>query len=161
MVSCNLQQTDLIPNFERALDAAHFHHDVDKGHALVVEDNHINQTVAREMLKALGYSVTLADNGKQALEVLASRGDDFDLILMDCQMPTMDGYQATLRIRQHLGDEFDNTIPIIALTANALPEDKLRCELAGMNGYVAKPIMQEELQVEIGRVLNNRRSEDQ
>jgi signal transduction histidine kinase len=104
---------------------------------LVVEDNHVNQLVIANMLKSLGLEVETASNGVIALECMHQR--DYDLILMDCQMPEMDGYQATARIRQLQRDDQAN-IPIIALTANAMAEDRERCLAAGMNDYLSKPV---------------------
>ncbi|NQD78646.1 hybrid sensor histidine kinase/response regulator [Phytopseudomonas seleniipraecipitans] len=107
---------------------------------LLVEDNPVNQLVAKGMLGKHGMQVVLANNGEQALERLHE--ENFDLVLMDCNMPVMDGYEASRRIRdnptwQHL--------PIIALTANALSEERERCLAAGMNDYLAKPFRREEL----------------
>ena len=104
---------------------------------LVVEDNHVNQLVIANMLKSLGLDVETASNGAIALECLRQR--DYDLILMDCQMPEMDGYQATARIRQLQRGE-QAQLPIIALTANAMAEDRERCLAAGMNDYLSKPV---------------------
>ncbi|NBB06998.1 hybrid sensor histidine kinase/response regulator [Pseudomonas monteilii] len=107
---------------------------------LLVEDNPVNQLVAKGMLAKLGCQVQLATQGAEALELLEQ--DEFDLILMDCNMPVMDGYEASRRIRQsgrwpHL--------PIVALTANAMPEERERCRAAGMSDYLAKPFRREEL----------------
>lgn len=106
------------------------------GRVLVVEDNDINQLVATGMLESLGYEVTTADNGRHALEVLES--ETFDVILMDCQMPEMDGYEATKRIRG-LNNRGIAGTPIIALTANAMSGDSEKCIAAGMDDYLAKP----------------------
>jgi signal transduction histidine kinase/CheY-like chemotaxis protein/HPt (histidine-containing phosphotransfer) domain-containing protein len=103
---------------------------------LVVEDNPINQQVMCAMLERLGMVVTLADNGTQALEKMAQSGAD--LVFMDCQMPGMDGYEATARIRALPGAA--GRIPVIAVTANAMADDRRRCLDAGMNDYVTKPI---------------------
>ncbi|AVH39788.1 hybrid sensor histidine kinase/response regulator [Pseudomonas monteilii] len=107
---------------------------------LLVEDNPVNQLVAQGMLAKLGCQVQLATQGAEALEMLEQ--DEFDLVLMDCNMPVMDGYEASRRIRQsgrwpHL--------PIVALTANAMPEERERCRAAGMSDYLAKPFRREEL----------------
>lgn len=107
---------------------------------LLVEDNPVNQLVAKGMLGKQGLDVVLANNGQQALERLQET--TFELVLMDCNMPVMDGYEASRRIRanpawQHL--------PIIALTANALSDERQRCLAAGMNDYLAKPFRREEL----------------
>ncbi|WP_192022097.1 PAS domain S-box protein [Shewanella sp. WPAGA9] len=102
---------------------------------LLVEDNDMNQEVAAEFLQQVGIELTIADNGQIALDMVAKQ--DFDLVLMDCQMPVMDGYTATEQIR--LQPEFEN-LPIIAMTANAMAGDKEKCINAGMNDHVAKPI---------------------
>ncbi|WP_052501402.1 PAS domain-containing hybrid sensor histidine kinase/response regulator [Thiomicrospira microaerophila] len=104
---------------------------------LVAEDNLSNQMLIRAILTKLGHKITLANNGLEALKQLAQR--DFDLILMDMQMPELDGLEATKRIRA-LGDNVKATIPVIALTANALSGDKERVLDAGMNDYLTKPI---------------------
>ncbi|MBI2307731.1 MAG: PAS domain S-box protein [Rhodocyclales bacterium] len=102
---------------------------------LLVEDTPINQEVALDLLQEAGLLTDVADNGKQALERLVD--DRFDLVLMDLQMPIMDGLTATQEIRARPGNE---AIPIIAMTANAYIEDRQRCLQAGMNDYIAKPI---------------------
>lgn len=107
---------------------------------LLVEDNPVNQLVAKGMLAKLGCQVQLATQGAEALEMLEQ--DPFDLVLMDCNMPVMDGYEASRRIRQS-GRWPD--LPIVALTANAMPEERERCRAAGMNDYLAKPFRREEL----------------
>ncbi len=106
------------------------------GTVLVVEDNEINQLVAMGMLESLGYDVHTADNGLLALEALEETV--YDLILMDCQMPEMDGYEATRRIRAHENRKV-SSIPIIALTANAMSGDAEKCIAAGMDDYLSKP----------------------
>jgi PAS domain S-box-containing protein len=103
---------------------------------LVAEDIHINQIVVESMLTAAGHEVTLAGNG--ALAVAAIQADDFDLVLMDVEMPEMDGVAATRAIRA-LGERA-REIPIIALTANAMAEEVARCRVAGMNDHLSKPI---------------------
>lgn len=107
---------------------------------LLVEDNPVNQLVAKGMLAKLGCQVHLATQGAEALEMLEQ--EPFDLVLMDCNMPVMDGYEASRRIRQS-GRWPD--LPIVALTANAMPEERERCRAAGMNDYLAKPFRREEL----------------
>ncbi|MEN0108747.1 MAG: response regulator, partial [Pseudomonas sp.] len=107
---------------------------------LLVEDNPVNQLVAKGMLSKAGCEVLLAINGAEALEVLER--ESIDLVLMDCNMPVMDGYEATRRIRQQ---ERWSDLPIIALTANALPDERERCTAAGMNDYLAKPFRRDEL----------------
>ncbi|MCE1118287.1 MULTISPECIES: hybrid sensor histidine kinase/response regulator [Pseudomonas] len=107
---------------------------------LLVEDNPVNQLVAKGMLGKLGCQVQVAAQGAEALEFLEQEG--FDLVLMDCNMPVMDGYEATRRIRQ--SGRWPE-LPIVALTANAMPEERERCRAAGMNDYLAKPFRREEL----------------
>jgi len=106
-------------------------------HVLVAEDNRINQKVAVALLKKLGHTATLAANGREALE--RWRAEPFDLILMDVHMPEMDGLAATLSIRSEEAST-GRHIPIIALTAAALPEDEHQCRTAGMDGYITKPV---------------------
>ncbi len=101
---------------------------------LLVEDNRVNQMVAKTILKKLGFTVDIANNGQEAVDIV--QGKKFDAILMDCHMPVMDGYEATRKIRNELGMK---TIPIIAVTANVMHGDKEKCFSAGMNDYVTKP----------------------
>jgi signal transduction histidine kinase/CheY-like chemotaxis protein len=110
---------------------------------LVAEDNPVNQRVASHMLNKLGYRCDIASNGKEAVEMLAQL--PYDLVLMDCQMPEMDGYMATRSVRQREGETGRHT-PIIAMTANAMREDRARCLNAGMDGFIPKPIALEELE---------------
>lgn len=108
---------------------------------LLVEDNPVNQLVAKGMLSKLGCDVAVAAHGGEALNQLEQH--DFDLVLMDCNMPVMDGYEASRQIRQ---SERWPDLPIVALTANAMPEERERCRAAGMNDYLAKPFRREELE---------------
>jgi PAS domain S-box-containing protein len=103
---------------------------------LVVEDNLINQQVARELLAAEGAQVEIADNGQLGVQAVADAKPAFDAVLMDIQMPVMDGFDATRAIRNTLGMA---SLPIIAMTANAMPADRLACLDAGMNEHVGKP----------------------
>ncbi|SEQ50633.1 HAMP domain-containing protein [Azotobacter beijerinckii] len=107
---------------------------------LLVEDNPVNQMVAKGMLVKLGYEVAIAPHGAEALSYLEH--GPVDLILMDCNMPVMDGYETSRRIRQ---DGRWPELPIIALTANVLPEERERCRSAGMSDYLAKPLRREDL----------------
>ncbi|MDE2628304.1 MAG: response regulator [Burkholderiales bacterium] len=107
-----------------------------QGQVLLVEDNPINQGVAKAMLNKLGLQYQVAGDGAQAVDRV--RETDFDLVLMDCQMPVMDGYEATAAIRA-LPDGRGATLPIVALTANAMQGDDQICLDAGMNGFLAKP----------------------
>jgi CheY-like chemotaxis protein len=103
---------------------------------LLVEDNVVNQKVATKILDRAGYHTDLAQNGSEALEMATAA--PYDLILMDCQMPVMDGYRATIKIRQL--DSGNDQIPIIAMTAHAMVGDRDKCIAAGMNDYIAKPV---------------------
>jgi two-component system, sensor histidine kinase len=116
---------------------------------LLVEDNPINQEVASALLETLHCECTIADNGRLALAALAESGD-FDLVLMDCQMPEMDGFEATKRIR---ADECESGghIPIIALTANAMAGDRELCLAAGMDDFLSKPFQLHELSGMLGK----------
>ncbi|WP_416423121.1 response regulator [Pseudomonas sp. App30] len=107
---------------------------------LLVEDNPVNQLVAKGMLSKLGCEVTVAAHGGEALAALEDK--EYDLVLMDCNMPVMDGYEASRRIRQ--SGRWPQ-LPIVALTANAMPEERERCRAAGMSDYLAKPFRREEL----------------
>ncbi|MDP3637229.1 MAG: PAS domain S-box protein [Azonexus sp.] len=110
---------------------------------LLVEDNLINQKVAGALLKKLGAEVRVAINGAEALNRLAEEA--FDIILMDCQMPIMDGFEATRRVRAGDAGEIARRLPIIAMTANAMQGDRERCLAAGMNDYIAKPFSHTDL----------------
>ena len=116
---------------------------------LIAEDNSVNQLMARVMLERLGCVVDVADNGEEA--VTAAQRGGWDLILMDCQMPVMDGYEATIAIRA-LPDQRAH-VPIVALTANAFSEDIERCLAAGMDAVVAKPVTAALLRESLGRWL--------
>jgi CheY-like chemotaxis protein len=109
---------------------------------LVVEDNLVNQTLVLAQLKKLGYLTHAVGNGKEALDAITRRS--YDLILMDCQMPEMDGFEATLRIRK-LEIQRGTHTPIIALTANAMREDQLRCMEVGMDAFLTKPTRIDDL----------------
>lgn len=107
---------------------------------LLVEDNPLNPEIAYCLLEEAGANMSSVENGKQAVDVFAeSKPGTFDLILMDLQMPVMNGIEATETIRA-MEREDAKTIPIIAMTANAFTEDALRCKKAGMNEHIAKPI---------------------
>lgn len=104
---------------------------------LLAEDNEINQQIAMELLEGAGAHLTVANNGHEAVELLCQNPTEYDLVLMDLQMPEMDGYQATAKIRS---DARFKSLPIIAMTAHATIEEKNRCLAAGMNDHVSKPI---------------------
>jgi CheY-like chemotaxis protein len=109
---------------------------------LLVEDHPVNQMLASIMLSQTGASVTIANHGQEALEMLALH--PFDLVFMDCQMPVMDGYQATQAIRTQEQQSGGKRIPIIAMTANALSSDREECQKVGMDDYVAKPVQKQD-----------------
>jgi CheY-like chemotaxis protein len=109
---------------------------------LLADDNAVNQKIAMRVLEKHGHHVTVAADGRQALAALDRA--TFDVVLMDVQMPEMDGFEATAAIRGH-ERETGNHIPIIAMTAHAMPGDRERCIAAGMDSYIAKPLKPPEL----------------
>ncbi len=123
-----------------------------QGKVLVAEDNAVNQRLAQRMLEKLGLVVDLAADGKQALEK-ACQGD-YRLVFMDCQMPVMDGYEATLKIRDLHGRR--GKVPIVAMTAHAMVGDRERCLEVGMDDYLTKPIAQMALRTTLARFLDGR-----
>ena len=110
---------------------------------LLVEDNLVNQKVAAALLAKLGHTVVLADDGRAALSQLAA--GNIDLVLMDCQMPEMDGFEATRRLRAGEAGAIAATLPVIAMTANAMSGDREACLAAGMDDYLAKPFKRDDL----------------
>jgi len=108
---------------------------------LVVEDNLVNQKVATRMIEKLGYSVEVVADGRAAVEALEKQA--YDLVLMDCQMPVMDGYEATMEIRRREGDR--RHTPIVALTAHAVASNRRRCLEIGMDDFVTKPVTTDQL----------------
>ncbi len=120
---------------------------------LLAEDNPINQTLAVRLLEKLGHRVVVVEDGQAALDMLAQR--PFDLVLMDVQMPGMDGLEATAAIRAREGATGTHT-PIIAMTAHAMQGDRERCWAAGMDGYVSKPIKLDDLDAALRQVLDGR-----
>jgi PAS domain S-box-containing protein len=119
---------------------------------LVADDNLVNQKVATQLLRRLGAEVVCVGNGQEALQAL--HDGVFNLVLMDCQMPQMDGYEATRQLRQSDGRYHDPSIPVIAVTANVQNTDRDKCQAAGMNDYLSKPIDVARLQLVIARVLD-------
>lgn len=116
---------------------------------LVAEDNAVNQKLATRMLEKLGCWVDVAANGKEALTLATAI--HYDLVLMDCQMPEMDGYEATTEIRRQMKDRH---VPIVAMTANAMQGDREKCLDAGMDDYLSKPMKFEDLRLVVGRWLS-------
>ncbi|WP_319524083.1 response regulator [uncultured Desulfosarcina sp.] len=110
---------------------------------LLAEDNLVNQKVAVKLLQKMGYHSDVVSNGKEALEALSK--EEYDLVFMDCQMPVMDGYEASRKIRNPDSSVRDHMVPVIALTANAMKGDREKCLQAGMDDYVTKPINPKEL----------------
>lgn len=126
--------------------------DLSKKAILLVEDNPVNQRVAQSMLRKLGCQADIAVNGEEAVQKFQSQ--PYDLIFMDCQMPILDGYQATRKIRQFEGRAGKIAVPIIAMTANALEGDDKLCYEAGMSDYLSKPFTLDALRNKLS-VLNN------
>lgn len=121
------------------------------GRVLVVEDDRVNQRVIGMMLSRLGVTHELVDNGKSAVHRATT--EDWDLVLMDVQMPDVDGLEATRRIRKHPRGR----LPIVALTANALSEDRQACQAAGMDGFLAKPVRETELRAALNQWLSRKK----
>jgi signal transduction histidine kinase/ActR/RegA family two-component response regulator len=121
------------------------------GKVLLVDDNHVNQKLAGAMLQRLGLAFDLASNGVHAVERVAHH--PYAVVLMDMEMPEMDGVTATRRIREREGLLELARVPIVAMTANAMQEDRQRCLDAGMDGYISKPVNLNALQTELRRVM--------
>ena len=121
-----------------------------RGRVLLAEDNLINQAVAKAVLLDFGLTLEIASNGEEALALITER--DFDLVLMDCQMPVMDGFQATAALRQREATG-GRRLPVIALTANAMEGDRNQCLAAGMDDYLAKPYTRAQLEQTLRRWL--------
>lgn len=124
---------------------------------LLVEDNRVNEAVAIGMLGQLGYDVDVARDGQQALEMFAN--DSFDAILMDCQLPIMDGFEATMKIRAEEALDGREAVTIIAVTANAVAGERDRCLQAGMNDYLSKPFTLDALRKTLRRSLIKEKEE--
>lgn len=130
---------------------------------LVVDDNETNQVVAKGMLGKFGIEAMIANHGQEALEILADK--PYDLVFMDCQMPVMDGYTATARIRDSQDQAINNDIPIIAMTANAMEGDKEKCLAADMDDFIAKPVdpvkLRKMLEKWLSHLLHQNQATDQ
>ena len=129
------------------------HPDLAEKNILLAEDNDLNREIAIELLHMIHVNVDCAVHGKEAVEKFLADGDRYDLILMDVQMPVMDGYQATETIRRS-NHPRAKTIPIIAMTADAFHEDVIKAEEAGMDGHLAKPINPDMLYQALADVLH-------
>ncbi|MDX2231230.1 MAG: response regulator [Leptolyngbyaceae cyanobacterium bins.349] len=155
----SIMQSDAIavasPEIGRAIAGAN----VPRLKILLVEDNVVNQKVTLNQLKSLGYIADVAANGQEALQLLGQI--PYDLVFMDCQMPVLDGYRATQAIRQMEGR--DRHTVIVALTANAMREDRVRCIQAGMDDYLSKPILKDKLATKLrywSQILLSQHRED-
>jgi len=146
-----LEQASSPTNADETTETSNNQTNLVKRNILLVEDNSINQAVASCQLKNMGANVTIANNGLEALNLL--REHNFDVVLMDCQMPVMDGYTATEEIRK--SPESYHDIYIIAMTANAMKGDKDKCLSVGMNDYLTKPIDFELLKTKLIQLLSN------
>ena len=140
LYDCIAQHPDIRDEVERQVVASATA-DGDQRRVLLVEDNVVNQCVAKEILKRIGVAVAVANDGVEAVDFLQRESVDF--VFMDCQMPNMDGFDATREIRQRLGL---TKLPVVALTANALAGDRERCLNAGMSDYLAKPFTKDQLE---------------
>jgi CheY-like chemotaxis protein len=116
---------------------------------LLAEDNAVNELIAVSILNGMGFDVSVAASGLEAVKL--HRDGKFDLILMDCHMPDLDGVQATLRIRQ--AESRRQRTPIVAVTASALREDRERCLAAGMDDYLPKPFTREALEAVVAKLV--------
>ncbi|NOU36773.1 MAG: response regulator [Kiritimatiellaceae bacterium] len=119
------------------------------GRVLLAEDNQVNQLVARKILSSLGLEVTVVENGQLAIDKL--KAEPFDVVMLDCQMPVMDGYTAAREIRKLSGSAA--AVPIVAMTAHAMTGDREKCIDAGMNEYVSKPVKKEAIAEVLARIL--------
>jgi signal transduction histidine kinase/DNA-binding response OmpR family regulator/HPt (histidine-containing phosphotransfer) domain-containing protein len=140
LIADDNNEDELITQYTIEKDVPSFNANV-----LLAEDNIVNQQVAKAVIAKLGCQVDLAENGTEA--VILAEKNNYDIIFMDCQMPRMDGYEATGIIRQQEQTRQDNRIPIIALTANALSGDREKCLSSGMDDYISKPFAQERIAI--------------
>lgn len=128
--------------------------DVKSLNILIAEDNELNQKLISRLVQNKGHKYTMAENGKEAIELL--RNNTYDIILMDIQMPEMDGIEATKFIRADRSGEFNPKIPIVAVTAYAFAEDRERCYNAGMNDFIPKPINYDKLQSVLDSIVRKK-----
>jgi two-component system, sensor histidine kinase len=124
-----------------------------QGHVLLAEDNPVNAMVAQAVLKKLGLTVELAEDGEQALKAFCTKQPD--LVLLDCHMPIMDGLQAAEQMRLHEKTYNWKPTPLVALTANALQGDREKSLSCGMNEHLAKPFRDDQLAAILGRFLKH------
>lgn len=124
-----------------------------RGRVLVVEDNETGQTVASLMLQQFGLEAEIAANGAEALHKVRSAVSAYDMVLMDCQMAVMDGFEATRRIRMHEGETGRGRLPIIALSANVQPDDIQACLACGMDDFLSKPLRKEAIHNKLAAYL--------
>ena len=130
-LSCSTCQEEAAPTTEAQGPGAH---------PLIVDDNHVNLLVAEGLCRKLGHECETAESGTEALATLLARPDGFDLVLMDCEMPDMDGFETTRAIQRLQREGRLPVIPVIALTAHAVPEKIAACHDSGMVGHIAKPV---------------------
>ena len=139
---------------QKGRDALVTRHSLRENHrvlrVLLAEDNKVNQVFAKRLLEQRGHTVVVANNGLEALARLETA--TFDMVLMDVQMPEMDGFEATRAIREKEQSSGDHHLPILALTAHAMTGDQERCLAAGMDGYLSKPLHTAELFAAIDRL---------
>jgi CheY-like chemotaxis protein len=126
---------------------------------LLAEDNGINQKLALHLLGRFGFQTIAVHNGREAVQALSTA--DYDLVLMDIQMPEMDGLEATRIIREPQSEVRNHQVPVVALTAQATREDRATCLRAGMNEYISKPIQPDELLRVIETMIGNRKEKDE
>lgn len=125
-----------------------------RGRVLIVEDHGVNRVLALRLVQRFGHEAVAVDSGESALARLDR--ESFDVVLMDCSMPGMDGFETTRRIRQYVTPVKD--VPVIALTGHALPGDRERCLDAGMDGYLTKPIRLDDLRAALQQFLEVKRA---
>jgi two-component system, sensor histidine kinase and response regulator len=125
---------------------------------LLVEDNKVNQMVAEAMLKKLGVKVDVAANGEEAISKVTA-GNDYAVVLMDCQMPVLDGFAATREIRAWEAAQGARRVPIVAMTAHATEGSRVLCIDAGMDDYLSKPVSMQNLGAILGKWIDEKAAE--